>query len=51
MEGPTSKKTNEPPKMGGPQGNIKFLDWDPPLLLWEAYHIRKEEDLFKGHLV
>jgi hypothetical protein len=38
MEGPTSKKTNEPSKRVNHKGNIKFLN---PLLLQEAYHIRK----------
>jgi len=26
MEGPMSKKTNEPPKRANHKGNIKFLD-------------------------
>jgi hypothetical protein len=33
MEGPTSKKTKEPPKKVNHKGNIKFLD---PLVSWEA---------------
>jgi hypothetical protein len=38
MEGPTSKKTNEPPKKANYKGNIKFLN---PLQWGEAYQIRK----------
>ncbi len=30
MEGPTSKKTNEPPKEGGPQGEHEVSE-PPPL--------------------
>jgi hypothetical protein len=44
MEGPTSKKTNEPPKRANHKGNIKFLQSR------EAYHIMKGEDLLKGSL-
>jgi hypothetical protein len=29
MEGPTSKKTNEPPKKVNHNGNIKFLNTTP----------------------
>jgi hypothetical protein len=39
MEGPTSKKTKEPPKRVNHKGNIKFPN---PLLLQEAYQIRKK---------
>jgi hypothetical protein len=39
MEGPMSKKTNEPPKRANHKGNIKFPD-----------QIRKGEDLLKGCL-
>jgi hypothetical protein len=46
-EGPTSKKTKEPPKRPHHKGNIKFLN---PLLLQEAYQIRKGEDLVK-HII
>jgi hypothetical protein len=56
-EGPMSKKTKEPPKRENHKGNIKFPN---PLLLLEAYQIRKGEDLvyqikkggrpLKGHL-
>jgi hypothetical protein len=43
MEGPTSKKTNEPPKRADHKGNIKFLN---PLWSQEtSYRIRKGEDL------
>jgi hypothetical protein len=49
MEGPTSKKTKEPPKRVNHKGNIKLLN---PLLSQEAYHlIRKGEDHLKGRLV
>jgi hypothetical protein len=48
MEGPTSKKTKEPPKRVNHKGNIKLLN---PLLSQEAYQIRKGEDHLKGHLV
>jgi hypothetical protein len=41
MEGPTSKKTKEPPKRANHKGNIKFPN---PLLSPEAYQIRKGED-------
>jgi hypothetical protein len=47
MEGPMSEKTTEPPKSGNYKGTIKFLS---PLLLREAYEIRKGEDLLKGCL-
>ncbi len=47
MEGPTSKKTNEPPKRVDHKGNIKFQN---PLQSQEAYQIRKWEDLLKGCL-
>jgi len=51
MEGPTSKKTKEPPKSANHKENIKFSN---PLLLkplsQEAYQIRKGEDLLKGCL-
>jgi len=46
MEGPMSKKTKEPLKKVNHKGN-KFLN---PFLLWEAYQIRKGEDLRKGCL-
>jgi hypothetical protein len=42
MEGPTSKKMNEPPKIADHKGNIKFLN---PLWSQETYQIRKGEDL------
>jgi hypothetical protein len=42
MEGPTSKKTKDPPKTVNHKGNIKFMN---PLKSQEAYHIRKGEDL------
>ncbi len=45
MEGPTSKKTKEPPRRANNKGNIKFLN---PLLLQEAYQIGKGEELLKG---
>jgi hypothetical protein len=38
MEGPTSKKTKEPPKRANHKGNINFLN---PLLSREGYQIRK----------
>jgi hypothetical protein len=38
MEGPTSKKTKEPPKRANHKGNIMFLN---PLLSQEGYQIRK----------
>jgi hypothetical protein len=38
MEGPTSKKTNEPPKKVNHKENIKFLNH---LQSGEAYQIRK----------
>jgi hypothetical protein len=47
MEGPTSRKTNEPPKRADHKENIKFLN---PLQSQETYQIRKGEDLLKGHL-
>jgi len=47
MEGPTSKKTNEPPKRANHKGNIKFLNL---LQSGEAYHIMKGEDLLKESL-
>jgi hypothetical protein len=47
MEGPTSKKTKEPPKKANHKRNIKFLN---PFLSQEAYQIRKREELLKGHL-
>jgi hypothetical protein len=50
MEGPTSEKTNEPPKKVSHKGNIKFLN---PLQWGEAYQIRKikrREDILKGCL-
>ncbi len=47
MEGPASKKTNEPPKMADYKGNIKLPN---PSLSQEAYQIRKGEDLLKGRL-
>jgi hypothetical protein len=40
MEGPTSKKTKEPPKNVNHTRNIKFSN---PLLLQEAYQRRKGE--------
>ncbi len=48
MEGPTSKKTKEPPKRVNHKGNIKLLN---PLLSQQAYQIRKGEDHLKGRLV
>jgi hypothetical protein len=45
MEGPTSKKTKEPPKKVNHKGNIKFPN---PFLSQEAYQIGKGEDLLKG---
>jgi len=48
MEGPMSKKTNEPPKKVNHKGNIKFLN---PFLSQEAYQIRKREDLFKLDII
>jgi hypothetical protein len=42
MEGPTSKKTKEPPKRANHKGNIKFPN---PLTSQEAYQIEKGEDL------
>jgi hypothetical protein len=47
MEGPTSKKTNEPPKRANHKRNIKFSNF---LLSREAYQIMKGEDVLKGHL-
>jgi hypothetical protein len=47
MEGPTSKKTNEPPKRADHKRNIKFPN---PFLLPETYQIRKGEDLLKRGL-
>jgi hypothetical protein len=47
MEGPMSKKTKEPPKKVNHRGNIQF---SKPLMLREAYQIRKGEDLLKGCL-
>ncbi len=41
MKGPTSKKTKELLKRVNHKGNIKFPN---PLLLQEAYQIRKVED-------
>jgi hypothetical protein len=38
MEGPTSKKTKEPPKRANYKGNMKLPN---PLLSQEAYQIRK----------
>jgi hypothetical protein len=49
MEGPMSKKTNEPPKMADHKGTSSSQSGNP-LLLQEAYQIRKGEDLFRGHL-
>jgi len=45
MEGPTSKKRNEPPERVNLKGNIKIPN---PLPLQEAYQIRKGDDLLKG---
>jgi hypothetical protein len=42
MEGPTSKKTNEPPKRANQKGNIKFSN---PFLSQDAYQIKKGEEL------
>jgi hypothetical protein len=42
LEGPSSKKTKEPPKRVNHKENIKFLN---PLLSQEAYQIRKGKDL------
>jgi hypothetical protein len=39
MEGPTSQKTNSPPKSANHKGTIKFPN--PLLLSWEAYQIMK----------
>jgi hypothetical protein len=47
MEGPASKKTNEPPKRADHKRNIKFPN---PFLLQETYQIRKGEDLLKRDL-
>ncbi len=50
MEGPTSKKTNEPPEKENHKGNIKLLN---PLQWGEAYQIRKikgREDIVQGCL-
>ncbi len=47
MDGPTSKKTKEPPKRVNHKGNIKFSNH---LQSQEAYQIRKGEDLLKGCL-
>ncbi len=41
MEGPISKKTNEPSKRVNHKENIKFLN---PLLSQEAYQIRKRDE-------
>jgi hypothetical protein len=40
MEGPTSKKTKEPPKRQNHKRNIKFMNF---LMLREAYQIMKGE--------
>jgi hypothetical protein len=45
MEEPTSKKTKKPTTRANHKGNIKFLN---PLLLRQAYQIRKGKDLLKG---
>jgi hypothetical protein len=47
MEGPTSKRTNEPPKKTNHKRNIKFPN---PLQSQETYQIRKGENFIKGHL-
>jgi len=49
MEGLMFKKTNEPPKMADHKGASSCQSGNP-LVLREAYQIRKGEDLFKGHL-
>jgi hypothetical protein len=41
MEGPMSKKTNEPLKRANHKGNIKFSN---PFLSQEAYQIKKGEE-------
>jgi len=41
MEGPTSKKTNEPPKRANHKGNIKFPN---PLLSQETCQIKKDDE-------
>ncbi len=45
MERPTSKKSKKPSKKANHKGNIKFLN---PLHPWEAYQIKKREELLKG---
>jgi hypothetical protein len=47
MEGPMSKNTKAAAKKANHKGNIKFSNL---LLSWEAYQIRKGEDLLKGRL-
>jgi hypothetical protein len=47
MEGPKSKRTNEPFQRVNHKGDIKFLN---PFLLPKTYQIRKGEDLLKRHL-
>ncbi len=47
MEGPTFKKTKEPPKRANHKGNIKFLN---ALLSREVYQITKGENLLEGCL-
>jgi len=47
MEGPTSKKKNEPPKMVDHKRNNKFPNPSPSQ---KAYQIRKGEDLLKRRL-
>jgi hypothetical protein len=47
MEGPMSKKTNEPPKRANHKGTSNS---GTPLQLQEAYQIKKGEDLLKGDL-
>ncbi len=41
MEGPTFKKTNEPPKRANHKGNIKFPN---PLISQEAYQTSLHKD-------
>jgi hypothetical protein len=47
MEGPKSKRTNEPPKKANHKGNIKFPN---PFQSLETHQIRKGKDFLKKHL-
>jgi hypothetical protein len=47
MEGPTSKKINEPPKRTNQKGNVKFVN---PFFSQKKYQIRKGENILKGCL-